>query len=74
MKATNLNKQTNEVLFQKLGATWYAFTEIKGDIIYSALPSGMDPYTTKTEFFEVIENHLEKVSKRSVSRSRDMAA
>jgi hypothetical protein len=61
MKATNLN--TNEVLFQKMGNTWYVFTEISGDMVYSALPTGMDPHTTKLELFEVIEEHMKKVSK-----------
>ncbi len=63
MKAVKSNTQTNEVLFQKLGSTWYVFTEIKGDMIYSALPNGMDPHSTKLELFEVIEEHMDKVSK-----------
>ncbi len=52
----------NEVLFQKLGETWFIFTEIKGDVIYSQLPEGMDPYNTKLELYEVIEEHMIKVS------------
>jgi len=64
MKATT-NTPSNaksEVLFQKLGNTWYVFSEIKGELVYSALPYGMDPHTTSLELFEVIETHLEKVS------------
>ncbi len=63
MKAAKSNTLTNEVLFQKLGNTWYVFTEIKGDMVYSALPVGMDPHSTKMELFEVIEEHMEKVSR-----------
>lgn len=53
----------NEVLFQKLGHTWYIFTEVNNEIIYSAMPDGMDPRTTKLELFEVIEDHMKKVAK-----------
>lgn len=52
----------SDVLFQKLGNTWYVFTELDNEFIYSALPEGMDPRTTKLELFEVIEEHLEKVA------------
>lgn len=62
----NLEK---EVLFQKLGQTWYIFTEIEDEIVYSVLPDGMDPYTTKLELYQVIENHLQKISK--IRRSPD---
>ena len=51
-----------EVLFQKLGNTWYIFTEINDEFIYSALPHGMDPYTTKLELYEVIEGHMKKMA------------
>ena len=65
MKAARSNTQqtTNEVLFQKLGNTWYVFSEVKGEMVYSALPNGMDPRSTKLEPIEVIEEHMEKVSK-----------
>ena len=51
-----------EVLFQKLGETWYVFTEVENDFIYSALPTGLNPMETKLELFEVIEEHMEKVA------------
>ena len=74
MKAAKSNtQQTNEVLFQKLGNTWYVFSEIKGDMVYSALPDGMDPHTTRMELFEVIEEHMEKVS-RHYGRKPEVAA
>lgn len=74
MKAADSNTQTNEVLFQKLGNTWYVFTEISGDMIYSALPEGMNPHTTKLELFHVIEDHMEKVSKHYNTRLREVTA
>ena len=53
----------SDVLFQKLGSTWYAFSEIDDQIIYSALPKGMSPKTSKLELINVVEKHLKKVSK-----------
>lgn len=73
MKASKTNKETNEVLFQKMGNTWYVFTEVKGEIIYSALPNGMDPRATKLELYEVIEEHMEKVA-RHHNRKAEVAA
>ncbi|MFA6238906.1 MAG: hypothetical protein WC635_16330 [Bacteriovorax sp.] len=73
MKAAKSKKQTNEVLFQKLGNTWYVFSEVKGEMIYSALPTGMDPHTTKLELFEVIEDHMAKISKHH-GRKPEVAA
>ena len=58
-----------EVLFQKLGNTWYVFTETQNDIVYSALPEGMTPHTTKLELFEVIEDHMEKVAGHYVAET-----
>lgn len=62
-----MTKTTKEsdVLFQKLGTTWYAFTEVDNDVIYSALPEGMDPRTAKLEFYEIIEEHLQKVARKT---------
>lgn len=59
---TNTQEITKEVLFQKLGATWYIFTEINNEVVYSAMPDGMDPRSTQLELFEVIENHMKKVA------------
>lgn len=55
-----------ELLFQKLGNTWYVFTEVQNDFIYSALPEGMDPHSTKLEIYEVIEDHMAKVAKTKI--------
>lgn len=62
MSNTINNEITKEVLFQKLGHTWYIFTEINNEIVYSAMPDGMDPKSTKLELFDVIENHMRKVA------------
>jgi hypothetical protein len=58
----NTNQSESDVLFQKLGDTWYAFTEVNENFVYSALPEGINPHETKIELFEVIEEHMEKVS------------
>ncbi len=78
MKASNNTKSQSamsDVLFQKLGATWYVFTEANGEMVYSALPNGMDPHTTSLELYEVIESHMDKVSKHyNSSRKPEVAA
>ncbi len=51
-----------EVLYQKLGNTWYAFAEINGEVLFRALPQGMDPKTTQFDFMQVIAP-TEKVEK-----------
>lgn len=56
------NEITREVLFQKLGQTWYIFTEVDHEVVYSAMPEGMDPRSTKLELFDVIEDHIKKVA------------
>ena len=68
-------KLNSEVLFQKLGNRWYVFTEIENDFIYSPLPEGVNPKTTKLELFEVIENHIIRVSQHmKKSDSKNAAA
>jgi hypothetical protein len=63
MTNTNTNQEiTKEVLFQKLGNTWYIFTEVNNEVVYSAMPEGMDPRTTQLELFDVIEDHMKKVA------------
>ncbi len=51
-----------EVLYQKLGNTWYAFAEINGEVLFRALPEGTNPNTTKFEFTQIVES-VEKVQK-----------
>lgn len=64
--------RNQEVLFQKLGHTWYAFTQVGEDFVYSALPEGINPKDTKIELFEVIEEHMDKVAK--TYKNNDVAA
>lgn len=52
----------SQVLFQKLGDTWYAFTELEQDIVYSALPAGVDPRSTKLDIIEIIDEHMQRVA------------
>lgn len=66
-------KTYSDVLFQKLGKDWYAFTEINDDIIYSVLPDGVDPKSSSFELFEVIDSHIKKVSKIKYKRSPEIA-
>ena len=56
------NEKTSDVLFQKLGRVWYVFSEINNDVIFTALPDGVDPTTSKVELFEIIEEHMKKIS------------
>lgn len=69
---TSQQSTQNEVLFQKLGNIWYVFTEVNNELVYSALPEGMNPKTTKMELFEVIEDHMAKVSRQQ--RKADLVA
>lgn len=75
MNTTNTQAANHEVLFQKLGNTWFIFSEIQGDMVYSALPEGMSPHSTKLELFQVIETHMKKVAThQSPGRKPEMAA
>jgi hypothetical protein len=60
--ATTTQEFNNEVLFQKLGETWFVFSEVNGEVIYSAMPKGIDPKSTKLELYQVIEDHIAKVA------------
>jgi len=64
------NSNTSDVLFQKLGNTWFIFSEIDGEIIYSAMPAGMDPRDTKLELYNVIEEHMRKVARNRISEAQ----
>ena len=65
MKKTNTNTVQNsvkDVLFQKIGNTWFIFSEVNNEVVYSVMPAGMDPKTTKLELYEIIEEHMTKVA------------
>lgn len=68
------NSNVKDVLFQKIGQTWFIFSEVKGELIYSAMPEGMDPRTTKLELYQVIEDHLERVAGNKFNRNREAQA
>lgn len=55
------NTHETDVLFQKLGNDWYVFSESAGEVIFSQLPHGMNPRSTKLELSEVVEAHMIKV-------------
>ncbi len=63
-KANTNTVQNNvkDVLFQKIGNTWFIFSEVNNEVVYSVMPAGMDPKTTKLELFEIIEEHMTKVA------------
>lgn len=71
MSAATEKNQSTDVLFQKLGNTWYAFCEINGEVIYSALPNNVDPRNTRLELHHLIEDHLKKVSE--IQKRRNIA-
>ena len=54
--------QLKDVLFQKIGNTWFIFSEINNEVVYSVMPQGMNPKETKLELFEIIEEHMTKVA------------
>ena len=54
--------QVKDVLFQKIGNTWFIFSEVNNEIVYSVMPQGMDPKSTKLELFNIIEEHMSKVA------------
>ena len=65
MTNTNTDKVNNavkDVLFQKIGNTWFIFSEVNNEVVYSVMPAGMDPKTTKLELYEIIEEHMTKVA------------
>ena len=72
-KSQSINTSVKDVLFQKIGQTWYIFSEVNNEIVYSVMPQGMDPKTTRLELYEVIEEHLSKVAMNK-KRNQEIAA
>jgi hypothetical protein len=60
--STSISNKVKDVLFQKIGTTWFIFSEVNNEVVYSVMPHGMDPKTTKLELYEIIEEHLTKVA------------
>jgi len=59
---TTAKNTVKDVLFQKIGNTWFIFSEVNNEIVYSVMPHGMDPKSTKLELYEIIEEHMTKVA------------
>jgi hypothetical protein len=60
--SNKVQSQVKDVLFQKIGNTWFIFSEVNNEVVYSVMPNGMDPKSTKLELFEIIEEHMSKVA------------
>jgi hypothetical protein len=60
--SSKVKNNVKDVLFQKIGNTWFIFSEVNNEVVYSVMPQGMDPKTTKLELFEIIEEHMTKVA------------
>lgn len=61
-KANTTSNTVKDVLFQKIGNKWFIFSEVNNEVVYSVMPEGMDPKTTKLELYEIIEEHMTKVA------------
>lgn len=59
---TAVKTNVKDVLFQKIGNQWFIFSEVNNEVVYSVMPAGMDPKTTKLELYEIIEEHMTKVA------------
>ncbi|MFP5385908.1 MAG: hypothetical protein ACLGHN_07495 [Bacteriovoracia bacterium] len=57
-----VQNSVKDVLFQKIGNQWFIFSEVNNEVVYSVMPQGMDPKTTKLELYEIIEEHMTKVA------------
>lgn len=73
MEAAINTQSQNDVLFQKIGGKWYIFSEVSGELVYSAMPEGMDPRSTKLELYRVIEDHIKRVA-RNMKRPGEAVA
>lgn len=60
--SNTVQNNVKDVLFQKVGNTWFIFSEVNGEVVYSVMPEGMDPKTTKLELYQIIEDHMTKVA------------
>ena len=61
-KTNTVKNNVKDVLFQKIGNTWFIFSEVNNEVVYSVMPNGMDPKSTKLELYEIIEEHMTKVA------------
>ena len=61
-KTNTVKNNVKDVLFQKIGNTLIIFSEVNNEVVYSVMPNGMDPKSTKLELYEIIEEHMTKVA------------
>lgn len=61
-KSNTVKSNVKDVLFQKIGNTWFIFSEVNNEVVYSVMPAGMDPKSTKLELYNIIEEHMTKVA------------
>jgi hypothetical protein len=47
------------------------FTENNGEMVYSVMPEGMDPKTTKLELYQIIEEHMQRVANHQSRRTAE---
>jgi len=52
--------QKADVLFQKMGNTWFLFSMLNDEGFYSQLPYGLDPKVDSVEIYQIIEAHKQK--------------
>lgn len=71
---SSVQHSVKDVLFQKIGNTWFIFSEVNNEAVYSVMPEGMDPKTTKLELYAIIEEHMTKVAAHKRHRSPEAAA
>lgn len=69
-----MNSMDKDVLFQKIGNTWYIFCEQNGELMYTALPEYMDPYSIDFEIYEVLEAEFDKAASKPAKKSPETAA
>ena len=78
MKKSNntatVQNAVKDVLFQKIGNTWFIFSEVNNEVVYSVMPAGMDPKTTSLELYEIIEEHMTKVAGNKKRAPEDSVA
>jgi len=60
--SSKTTSNVKDVLFQKIGSTWFIFSEVNNEVVYSVMPEGMDPKETKLELYNIIEEHMSKVA------------
>lgn len=71
--SNKVKSQVKDVLFQKIGNTWFIFSEVNNQVVYSVMPKGMDPKTTNLELYEIIEEHMTKVASHKRSPEASVA-